>query len=35
MKGQMEMGSFVSLMEHVEYIGKEIMRLPDADVKII
>ncbi len=25
MKGQLEMGSFVSLMEHVEYIGKEII----------
>lgn len=25
MKGQLEMDSFVSLMEHVEYIGKEII----------
>ena len=25
MKGQLEMGSFVSLMERVEYIGKEIV----------
>lgn len=25
LKGQLEMGSFVSLMEHVEYIGKEII----------
>ena len=24
-KGQLDMGSFVSLMEHVEYIGKEIV----------
>jgi len=24
-KGQLEMGSFVSLMEHVEYIGKELV----------
>ena len=25
LKGQLEMGSFVSLMERVEYIGKEIV----------
>jgi hypothetical protein len=25
LKGQLEMGSFVSLMEHVEYIGKGIV----------